>query len=175
MRLSTHDIRNAARGNTEEVLWASHALWAAARIVSMDAQARDDLAAYLRELGKPELGDGDREYIVEAVSELFEFGHLSGDVELDSWTEEAASREGGREAERSLRAETARFFARYQEAKRRRGLTTQREVAGACGLSPTTICAIETQSVKPQTRTLQKLAEGLGVSLDWLLGEDDEG
>lgn len=157
--------------DADRYLAHASAMWTAMQIAGMDPHARDDLGAYLRDLNNPALDEEDRRYIVEAIRELFVFGHCPPDGSLDEWLA-FAREDSGEDAHRTIANETLRFLSRYQEAKQRRGLTTQREVADACGLSPTTVCAIETQKVKPQTRTLQKLAEGLGVSIGWLLGED---
>jgi DNA-binding XRE family transcriptional regulator len=158
-------------GPDDRLLQRANAHWTAIKIAAMDPHTREDLATYLADLNNPELDQEDRRYIIEAIQELFTFGHCSPDGDLDEWMAFAEGDEG-RHAHTTVKNDALRFFARYQEAKQRKGLSTQKEVAEICGLSPTTVNAFETQRVKPQMRTVQKLADGLGVPLRWLLGED---
>jgi DNA-binding XRE family transcriptional regulator len=60
-------------------------------------------------------------------------------------------------------AERASFFDAYFAAKHKAGLSTQREVADAAGISPTTVQQIEARQVRPQFRTIEKLAKAFGV------------
>ena len=60
-----------------------------------------------------------------------------------------------------------------REARRLRGLS-QAGLADACGVSAPHISMIETGiRVSPTGETLRKLASGLGVSVDWLVGVDE--
>lgn len=169
---SGHAPRDVGIG--DRVLQKANAHWTAIQIAAMDPHTRQDLTTYLLDLNNPNIDQNDRNYIIDAIQELFVFGHCSPDGDLDKWAAFAQGDDGAT-AHASIKNESIRFFGRYQEAKQRKGLSTQKEVADACGLSPTTVNAFETQRVKPQTRTLQKLAEGLDVPLPWLLGEDNAG
>jgi DNA-binding XRE family transcriptional regulator len=69
-------------------------------------------------------------------------------------------------------ADRNEFFRRYTQAKTASGLKTQRQIADAAGLSPTTVHAIEAGRIKPQFRTIEKLAAAFGVAVTELLGAD---
>lgn len=66
-------------------------------------------------------------------------------------------------------AERASFFDAYVAAKHKAGLSTQREVADAAGISPTTVQQIEARQVRPQFRTIEKLATAFGVPVGDLM------
>lgn len=63
-----------------------------------------------------------------------------------------------------------RFHQRYIALKARAGLSTIQEVAQRAGISPTTVHAIETQAVRPQFRTVRKLAAAFGAPVTELWG-----
>jgi DNA-binding XRE family transcriptional regulator len=151
---------------------ASTALDAAIAIAQMDPHSREDLICYLKALGEAQAaGDMEEcEYLIEAIAEVFLVLENDGAPDLDAWIDQAGQHAEGRRAQRALEKESKQFFARYQQLKSHAGLKTIRQVAQACGLSPTTVQAIELQRVKPQAGTLQKLAKGLGVTLEELLG-----
>lgn len=59
--------------------------------------------------------------------------------------------------------------------RQERGIT-QREIALACGLTPTCICSLEQGTRNPTGSTVATLARFFGVSADYLLGlENDYG
>lgn len=151
----------------------SDALNATVAIFQLDPRAREDLACYLRALDAAvEARDEEEQrYVFDSIRELF-FPVGSGEppADVSEWRAHAASTVQGRRAAEQLDEDDRRFLARYQDLKSKRGLETQQAVAAACGLSINTINAVETQRVKPQTRTLQRIAAGLGVSVEELLG-----
>lgn len=51
---------------------------------------------------------------------------------------------------------------------------TQRDLAAAVGVHPVTVAKVETGKYRVSLETLEKFAEKLGCSRDWLCGEDDE-
>lgn len=63
---------------------------------------------------------------------------------------------------------------RIREARTRNGWT-QEQVAGWTGLSAVEIAHYEAGRRKPASGNLTKLARGLRVSADWLLGLEDGG
>jgi transcriptional regulator with XRE-family HTH domain len=66
-------------------------------------------------------------------------------------------------------ADRASFLHRYTRAKAASGLKTQRQVASAAGLSPTTVHAIEAGLIRPQFRTVEKLAAAFATPVTDLL------
>ncbi|MBM7623658.1 helix-turn-helix domain-containing protein [Sporohalobacter salinus] len=51
---------------------------------------------------------------------------------------------------------------------------SQRKLAKILGLSPSTIAMYETEKRKPDSETLQKIADFFDVSVDYLLGRTDQ-
>lgn len=56
-----------------------------------------------------------------------------------------------------------RFHQQYMLLKARAGLSTIHEVAEKAGISPTTVHGIEKHAVRPQFRTVRKLAAAFGA------------
>jgi transcriptional regulator with XRE-family HTH domain len=54
---------------------------------------------------------------------------------------------------------------------REKKMKTQRELAEAAAVSPTTIVRLEALQVEAQFRTIRKLAEALGVEPEELVGD----
>lgn len=142
-------------------------LCATLAIFSMDPNARADLAEYMSSLSDAEAAEDEeaQRYISVAMEELFahECDHRDGG--LSAWKADAATTSAGRDADERLADETARFFDAYERAKGESGLHTVREIAIAAGLSPTTVQAVQSQRVKPQTKTIEKLARAFGKDL----------
>lgn len=141
------------------------ALNATAALLQIDPHARKDLITYLKAFDKARIaGDEDeQEYLVEAIEEIFEVGGTEDGPDVDEWEAQVASTREGRNAADELRDETDRFLKAYKYHKARCNLSTIRAVAEAAGLSPTTVQAIEKQSVKPQFKTIQALARAFGL------------
>lgn len=78
---------------------------------------------------------------------------------------------GARAAIRRVEKAEQSFFDRYFAAKARSPHKTQRAVAKAAGVSPVTIQAIESRRIKPQFKTVEKIARAFGVPVAELLGE----
>lgn len=149
-----------------------NALWTALYIAKMDPHSRSDLACYMKALNEAvSENDTERvEYIIDSIAEVFFAPDVETDGDLDDWIKDSKKKVEGNKAHAARKSENERFLARYQELKAAAGFSTQQEVADACELSVNTVNAFETQKVKPQTRTLQKLAKGLGADLKDLLG-----
>lgn len=75
------------------------------------------------------------------------------------------------EVDRQIEEDRRRFHRRYFELKARAGLSTIHEVARKAGISPTTVQAIESHAVRPQFRTVRKIAEAFGVPVTELWPE----
>lgn len=56
--------------------------------------------------------------------------------------------------------------------ERARTNETQKQVAGRVGITAPALCAYEQGTRTPTMQTLRKLAEGYGVSLDYLAGTE---
>ena len=65
------------------------------------------------------------------------------------------------------------FKRRLKELRGERNLS-QKQVAEACGISPTCICQLETGARNPTGTTLSQLADFFEVSTDYLLGREDD-
>ena len=65
----------------------------------------------------------------------------------------------------------ARFGPRLVEARQRAGLTAAR-LAPALNVTPHTVWLWERGKRSPHLSQLVRLAESLGVTVDWLLGRD---
>lgn len=138
---------------------------AAAAIVQMDPNAREDLISYMKAFNEAQRASDEQaqEYLVKAILEVFDNAESEDGLDLDAWLADIMSSSSGRDAAKDLQDETERFFRAYQECKTRSGLTTIRAIAEAASLSPTTVQAIEKQRVKPQFKTVQALAKAFGV------------
>ncbi len=149
---------------------------AAAAIVQMDPNAREDLISYLKAFNEAQqAGDEqEQEYLAKAILEVFEIDGSEDGPDLDAWEDHIKSSAAGRDAAKELQDESKRFFEAYQECKARSGLMTIRQVAKAASLSPTTVQAIEKQRVKPQYRTIQTLEKAFGVEPGTLNGRREE-
>ena len=64
------------------------------------------------------------------------------------------------------------FAARLKESRAKSGLT-QKELAAKVGIAAATLSAYEASGKPPTIETAMKLADILGVSLDWLCGRDE--
>jgi DNA-binding XRE family transcriptional regulator len=145
----------------------------AAAIVQLDPHAREDLITYMKAFNEAQTAgdEQEQEYLVKAILEVFEVNPDEDGPDLETWEEEIRSSGKGREAAKALQDETDRFFKAYQQYKARCSLTTVRAIAEAAGLSPTTVQAIEKQSVKPQFKTIRALAKAFGVPPEALNGK----
>lgn len=150
--------------------------WHAKREQSLDLLSIDDatweaLAAIRQDFAKARANNDD-----EAQLLLIDYGAevLAGIPQPDEaeqdWVDGAAFVPGTDLASSRAEAERDRFFRRYAQAKAASGLKTQRQVAAAAGLSPTTVHAIEAGMIRPQFRTVEKLAAALGIPVTDLLG-----
>lgn len=64
------------------------------------------------------------------------------------------------------------FPARLRQARTDAGMT-QSHLAADCGLAYASISAYETGQKSPTIHTAASIAQALGISLDWLMGLDD--
>ncbi|TVQ63818.1 MAG: XRE family transcriptional regulator [Phycisphaerales bacterium] len=108
--------------------------------------------------------DNDTEAITELIGYALEI--LAGPISMDDFVDEIVYSDP-QELEVIERVDREReaFFDRYFELKAASGLETQADVAKKAGLSPTTVHAIESRSVRPQFKTLKKLAVAFGVEV----------
>jgi transcriptional regulator with XRE-family HTH domain len=65
------------------------------------------------------------------------------------------------------------FPERLREARKAKGLS-QADVADRAGLKPSAISHFETGRRSPSFNNLKRLADALSVSVDYLLGREDE-
>ncbi len=149
----------------------SSALSAAAALAQMDPHSREDLICYLQALTEAQAASDEEEtrYLIKAIAEVFMIEDDAASPDLDAWEAEANRTPEGRNALQKNQKRSRSFLARYHELKAAAGLKTLRDVAKASGLSPTTVQAIETQSVKPQAKTIQALAKAFKVEVGRLL------
>jgi DNA-binding XRE family transcriptional regulator len=140
---------------------------AALAIAQMDPHSLDDLVCYLRDLEQAQRTENEeaQEYLVEAIAEVFTRVEVSAAGDIASWEAAVAASPDGQAAVHQVEADAKRFLEKYRELKSRSGLRTQREVAAACGLSLTTVNAIEQGAVRPHFKTLEKLAAGFNTAL----------
>jgi len=105
--------------------------------------------------------------LAEIVAEMV-FQADQGRID-EQWMDGATASAPTEVVERVERERTE-FFERYFSAKDASGLRTQKQVAEAAGISPTTVQGIEARRVKPHFKTVQKLAQAFGVAVEELLG-----
>lgn len=79
--------------------------------------------------------------------------------------------EGEEPDDDAVDAARCRFHRQYMLLKARAGLSTIHEVARKAGISPTTVHGIEKHAVRPQFRTVRKLAAAFGVPVTELWPE----
>lgn len=65
-------------------------------------------------------------------------------------------------------------FSQILKCLREEKYVTQKEVANACGVTPTCICQLENGSRSPTGTTLKALSEYFNVSIDYLVGKNDD-
>lgn len=65
------------------------------------------------------------------------------------------------------------FVARLREARKEKGLTIQ-ELADACGVSLSAMNRYVALTSQPTLEMACKIAQALGVSLDWLCGQEEK-
>ena len=98
-----------------------------------------------------------------------EDSNRSGSTPLVAWAGDLSSdipaNTERRKVEQAAAMDRARFFDRYLYLKSRSGLETIEQVADAAGVSKSTIVAIEKRRVRPQFRTLCKIANAFGVDV----------
>jgi len=166
-------LSDRQREAVEPSLRALTAKTAALTIAQMDPHMLGDLICYLNEFAKAQKENDpeDQQYIIEAIEELFMPPHESAirnASTLDEFEAEILSIPAGRRVKQELDARNAAFLDNYRALKERSGLNTQAKVARRANLSLTTIQSIESGRVRPQFRTLQKLADAFGVSVNEL-------
>lgn len=151
-------------------------------LFELDPHAREELASHLEALNEAQsLGDEEAvAEVLESIKVLFDScrgGYRPDDaLTLEAWEEELAENdEESRNARVQANQASKAFLERYLTAKTAAELTTQAEVADRCDLSVNTVNAIETERVKPQYRTIVKLAKGLGVRPEWLASGEGNG
>lgn len=134
--------------------------------VALLSLSDEDWAAFetLRADFSKAAADNDAEAVAELIGYAVEV--LSGPATADDFVDEIVYSDPEELAviERVDREREA-FFDRYFELKAASGLETQADVAKKAGLSPTTVQAIESRSVRPQFKTLKKLADAFGVEV----------
>lgn len=111
------------------------------------------------------------EYFADAVAQVLVPPPPVPDADLSERAERLIESEPGRSVAASIADEERTFFERYQEHKSRSGLNTYRKLAAAAEISVSTVQAIEDQRIKPQFRTIEKLAKAFGVPVSVLLGQ----
>lgn len=62
---------------------------------------------------------------------------------------------------------------RLRELRKQRGIK-QLELCKALGIAQSTLSGYETNQYEPDNKTLEKIADYFGVSVDYLLGRTDE-
>lgn len=89
---------------------------------------------------------------------------------VEDWEHKILSTEEGKRAAAEIDSEKAFFLQKYFQNKARLGLTTQQDVADLTGIDRRQISRIESAAVKPQFKTIERLAEKFGVPVeDFLL------
>lgn len=111
-------------------------------------------------------------YCRAALDEMEGSGVNEQIEDLNAWKEGLAASSEGRKVLEAHERERAAFLQRYLDCKAKAGLCTLRQVAERAGLSVTTVQGIEAGRLKPQFRTLEKLAQAFGVSVSELAEPD---
>ena len=92
------------------------------------------------------------------------------EYDLEEWENELSSGEDGKISKEDLEKEIADFLKKYYSLKTKHGFETQQEVADLTGLDRRQISRLESGKVKPQFKTLQKIALAFGVDISDLIG-----
>lgn len=167
---AVYDVETA-RAEAARVTMATMALNAPIALMQMEPDAIEDLGVYLKSLSEAvQAKDHDKiAYLLDAINDVFSVPDTTEGPDVDGMLQQMRKTPEGAVAVEQVEAENEGFMTRYVQAKTGAGLQTQREVAERCGVSKTTVNAIETERVAPQFRTVERLAKGLGVTPEWLL------
>lgn len=168
----TTTSRNYAPRDSRQIVRELVAHEVSITIADMDPHTLQDLIEYVGCLNEArQQCDQDRvRYIRLAIQELFEIDCNNGDQTIDEWEEELVADSTSEKSVASARIFDNEFINNYHSLKEKAGLKTQREVAIKCGLSINTVSAIESERVRPQWRTIERLAKGFGVKITELMG-----
>lgn len=130
------------------------------------------LSVYLDSLAaaRSEADEESTAFFMEAISDIFDPPPVGDDIDLTEIIQRAAATPEGRAIIDGFEADDRRFFERYLDLKSKSGLNTYRKIAKAAGISVSTVQAIEDQRIKPQFRTIEKLAKAFNVPVSALLG-----
>ncbi len=146
---------------------------AAMRMLTLDDSRWETMNSF-REGYLEARASGDEESMDEIVSYAVEVLQRAAGV-ADAPTIDFASIDWDPGVIEAVERSSAAFFDAYVRMKEASGLRTQKQVSDAAGLSPATVQAIESRKVKPQYRTVEKLARAFGCSVTDLLGESERG
>ncbi len=165
--------RREIREASDRVKARQSAQTAAMRMLSLD-DARWEAMSSFRVGYLIAREQGDEESMFEMVSYAVEVLQRAEGL-ADAQTVDAESIDWDPGVIEAVERSRAAFFDSYVRMKEASGLRTQKQVSDAAGLSPATVQAIESRKVKPQYRTVEKLARAFGCSVTDLLGETERG
>ncbi len=158
-------------GNADTAMRKMMAIAVPITLAQLDPHSLSDLSSYVKCLAEA-IQKGDRDSIQEiseAIAEVFEIPDTAEGQTVEEMIHEVEQTSDGKDVVDKVRAENESFMARYVEAKAESKITSQRAMAEKCGVAVNTINAIETERTVPQYRTVEKIASGLGVRVEWLL------
>jgi transcriptional regulator with XRE-family HTH domain len=144
----------------------------AAAILSLDDRQMEHLSVWLSDYRRlrTENDKSTMEYLSCTLLEIFT--PASGEsIDIEEWLEKNFDPQVLKEARDAVQREREEFFDKYQGLKVKSGLNTYKKLADAAGISVTTIQQIEKRRIKPQFRTIEKLAKAFGVDPIELLGD----
>lgn len=143
------------------------------RALALEPSDAHSLSVFVASLAKAlsEKNERSAKYFADAIIHVLAPLPAGEDVDLTELAEDAADSDQGRREVGELAETERKFFDRYQSLKCESGLNTYRKVAAAAGISVSTVQAIEDQRIKPQFRTIEKLARAFGVPVTELLGD----
>jgi lambda repressor-like predicted transcriptional regulator len=125
----------------------------------LDAETRDDITTLVEASESGDLDSPERESVYAALAQTL-FPRETKALTPTSW---AAANEEERRIDREMDAEEATFAKRLEAAMRETGVS-QVELAAAIDVGQPAISMMLKRSCRPQRRTVERIAQALGVN-----------
>jgi lambda repressor-like predicted transcriptional regulator len=130
-------------------------------------EVQEVIKSMVRVVNDPQVDDDDREAAIETLMEaLFPASH-EGELGIDLDDVQQVERSGYTEASRSIALEEQAFANNLRHVMETRGVT-QQQLAERIGVGQPAISMMLARECRPQRRTVERIAEALGVSADEL-------
>jgi transcriptional regulator with XRE-family HTH domain len=134
-------------------------------VADSDAELRDEIIELFKQLSSGDLDCHERQATTALLAEiLFPGRNRKTPARYESQTRASVNRPNASSVVERMKKEEATFSIRLRETMERRGVT-QTELAEKLGIGQPAISMMLQRRCRPQRRTIERLAEALGVAV----------